>query len=235
MEGHAATMQPNQARARDLITPREPAAAKPRSVMPNVPRPSEAIQSARKLREQLESVEKELVAEREAHTRHAAEVSAEISSLQRELAWATSLQSTQILAAPSDSPEHLRWPAIVTCVAIVVIALTLMMFSGGVKLYRPVPSPPAKAIVKPAEPRRGSEEAEALNRLNRALALVPSPAVPGVLTAANEWLATRGQRPCSVQSGGGGMALVLAPGDPKQGALVASLLRCADAIEHLIH
>jgi hypothetical protein len=227
-------MQPNQARARYLITPKEPAGAKPRPQLENIPAPSQAIQSAIKLREQLESVEKELLDEREAHARHAAEVDAEISSLQRELAWATSLQSAEVLATPRDSPAHLRWPAIVTFLAAIAIVLAMMTFGAGPKSHRAVPSPPPKGIVKLAEPGRGTDEAEALNRLNRALAMVPARAIPGVLSAANEWLATAGQPPCSVQSAEGGMALVLAAGDPKQGALLASLSRCADALEHLI-
>jgi hypothetical protein len=81
-----------------------------------------------------------------------------------------------------------------------------------------------------------SPEEQALERLNRALGPIPSPAIASVLDAANRRLQADGFPPCAVRSPTGEMSIALAPAgkSPEKPLLVPALSRCADAIEQVM-
>jgi len=79
-----------------------------------------------------------------------------------------------------------------------------------------------------------SPEVQALDRLSRALGGIPLSSAGSILSEANDWLEAKGAAPCAVRFGEGQPALIVTGDAKAEGPLVRALLRCADAVEHVV-
>jgi len=73
----------------------------------------------------------------------------------------------------------------------------------------------------------------ALGDLDRALADIPLTEVESALNEANEWLRASGSPPCTVGFADGRFSLLVTSGSKGSGTLTMSVIRCAQAVEHV--
>lgn len=95
------------------------------------------------------------------------------------------------------------------------------------------PSIGPSAVVKFREPGRAPVR-EAFDRLDRALSGIPPSEVERTLRQANQWLEAAGGPPCTVGFAGKKISLLVTSASKEDSPLTASLVRCAQAVEHVM-
>ncbi len=195
-----------------------------------------------RVKERLQLAEKDLLEKSQALRQHTAQAEEQVAGLTADLSAAV------VTNRAFESRFHVRTVYLGFAYAIALSALitcaVLLLHSWRPPPLSAVPHETSEAApLRAMPPARESEPQEsvpeepteaAFERLDRALAGVPSPDVDRALNAANLWLKASGAPPCTVRFDGTKVSLLVTPAGKVDGPLAASLDRCAQAVEHVV-
>lgn len=105
---------------------------------------------------------------------------------------------------------------------------------GSADWRSPADVPPAKAAALSPPGSRQPIAEQALNRLDSALDRVPLAAVDSVLNEANQWLRAAHTPPCFIRLGEGETSLLVRVDGKDDAPFSSALVRCAEAVEHVV-